>query len=146
VRKWGFKNSSPIKKKYDIGLVVHNGNENLLTKLEPWCSVIYIDADASDYIKKEQPNTSINLRNRIKPLNSTKNNDVLITLDGNDANEKSLNKLQHINEIITKKINAPATFFEKLFKKDRFNFKFSTFTIRIFKPETHEKQLINSPQ
>jgi GT2 family glycosyltransferase len=144
VRKWGFKNSSSIKKKYDIGLIVQNGNENLLAKLEPWCSVIYIDVDATDYINKEQPNTSINLKYRIKPLNSTKNHDVLITVDGNDVSEKSLNKLQHINETITKKINGAATFFEKLFKKDRFNFKFNIFTLRIIKSETHEKQLIKT--
>jgi GT2 family glycosyltransferase len=147
VRKWGFKNSSPIKKKYDIGLAVQNGNENLLAKLEPLCSTIYIDTNATDYINKEQPNTSINLKNRIKPLDTIPNNDILITVDGNDVNEKAINKLQHINEVITRKINTPVNFFEKLFKPDRFDFKFSIFTIRILKSVTHEKQLINlTPQ
>lgn len=143
VRKWGFKNSSPIKKKYDTGLVVCNGNDNLLAKLEPWCSIIYIDADTADYINAEQPKTKINLTNRIKPFNATKNNDILITVDGNKVNQKALNKLQQLNEVITRKINSPLTFFEKLFKTDRLNFKFSIFTIRIINPVTHEKQLIN---
>ena len=146
IRKWGFKNSSPVKKKYDIGLVVQNGNKNLLAKLEPWCSVLYIDIDAAEYVNEEQANTSINLKNRIQPFNAIKTNDILITVDGNDVNEKALNKFQHINEVITKKINSPATFFEKLFKTDRFNFKLSIFTIRILKPVNHEKQLINRTQ
>jgi len=141
IRKWGFKNSSPVKKKYDIGLVVQNGNKNLLAKLEPWCSVLYIDIDAAEYVNEEQANTSINLKNRIQPFNAIKTNDILITVDGNDVNEKALNKFQHINEVITKKINSPATFFEKLFKTDRFNF-----TIWILKPINHEKQLINRTQ
>jgi len=146
VRKWGFKNSSPIKKKYNIGLVVQNGNEDLLAKLEPWCSAIYIDADAANYVNEEQANTSIDLKTRIQPLNVSPNNDILIMVDGNDVNEKAINKLQQINEVITKKINSPATFFEKLFKTDRFKFKFSIFTIWILKPVTHERQLINRMQ
>jgi GT2 family glycosyltransferase len=142
VRKWGFKNSSPIKKKYDVGLVVQNGNETLLAQLEPWCSVIYIDCNSDKYVAAEQPSTLFNLHDRIKPLNSPKSNDILINFNGNAFNEKTFELLKHMTELITRKINEPTSFFAKLLHRDKLTFKTSIFSVQILNPISHEDELI----
>ena len=87
LRKWGnwIKNneySYPIiKNKYDIGFIVNNCNEYILSILEPWCATIYVDCNYTDYIKSEQPNTPFELSNRIASINSNKNNDILISIN-----------------------------------------------------------------
>ena len=82
IRKWGFRNSQH-NIKYDIGFVVTNCSLHLLEILEPWCSTIYLKDDynliVSDYIAKEQSNTRFNLRERIKPYDSEKQNEILIS-------------------------------------------------------------------
>ena len=66
----------------------------LIEALEPWCSTVYInDANGNQYtsyIEKEQPNTTIDLSERIKPYDNEKNNEILVTIDGNTFNNKIL--------------------------------------------------------
>ena len=87
-RKWGtsvLHNNlmmPQVAPKYDIGFVVKNCNIHLLNTLEPWCSTIYVDCDCGEYIINEQLNTTDNLSKKICPINSEKQNDVIIRFDG----------------------------------------------------------------
>ena len=40
-------------------------NGEMLQHLEPFCSTLYVDTYAQDYIDKEQPNTLYDLNDRI---------------------------------------------------------------------------------
>ena len=145
VRKWGFKNSSPIKKKYDVGLIVSNGTEAILAELEPFCSTIYIDCPVENFIKNEQPKTAIELRAKIKALDAGKKNDILITLDGKRWNNKALGKMQHMNERIYYYLSTPAKFFQKFMGKKKSGFNTGILRVQIINPVSHESELIFKP-
>jgi len=87
IRKWGHmvqhdEYLKPIvPPKYDIGFVVDNCDYNMLNELEPWCSKIYIDTFAEDYINKEQSDTQFDLNERIYSIDSDKTNDIIIRFD-----------------------------------------------------------------
>jgi len=79
IRKWGHfvKHDALMKpiipSKYDIGFILNNGNSNLLAGLEPWCSTIYVNPDIiKSYIETEKVNTTMDLHNRVKPLDNEK--------------------------------------------------------------------------
>jgi glycosyltransferase involved in cell wall biosynthesis len=110
IRKWGHfvKHDSLMKPiippKYDIGFIIKNGSIQLLEALEPWCSTVYID-DANgnqytQYIEKEQPNTTIDLSERIKPYDNEKNNEILVTIDGNTFTQQDFGYIQQLPEIL----------------------------------------------
>jgi GT2 family glycosyltransferase len=141
VRKWGFKISSPIKKKYDIGFIIKNCNEKLLSQLEPFCSNIYIDCNADSYIAAQQPHTLFNLSNKIKPLSADKTNGILISFNGKRLNKKALQKLERINEIITDKVNRPQNFLSKFWGWDK-NFKSGILRVQIANFVSYENKLI----
>lgn len=145
VRKWGFRNSSSAKKKFDTGLILQHGDKETLAKLEPWFSIIYTDCNIADYIKDEQPNTAIDLSAKIKPLNAPKTNDILIKCNATKLNNKALKKLERINAIIADKINAPVNLFAKLLRINHLKFKYSIFHINIIRAVSHEDQLITNP-
>jgi len=87
IRKWG----SPVKHdalmkpiilpKYDIGIILQGANTEVLRVLEPWCSTIYADCDYMEYITLEQSNTSMDLKDRIKPYDNEKQNQILIEIN-----------------------------------------------------------------
>lgn len=141
VRKWGFKISSSIKKKYNIGLVIENGDEQLLSQAEPWANTIYTDHDPQHYIATEQSNTLFNLSDKIKPLEADRDNDILITFNGELFNDKALKKLERINEIITDKVNHPLSFIPKFLGMDK-SFRSGIFQIQIANFISYEDQLI----
>ena len=66
IRKWGHfcKHDSLMKPivppKYDVGIRINNCSDQLLEVLEPWCNVIYTDADIDRYISSEQEKTNFN--------------------------------------------------------------------------------------
>ena len=112
IRKWG----TPVKHdrlmkpiispKYDIGFIVNNCNHQLLEALEPWCSTIYVDEIndvvlRDNYIRLEQPNTIINLHEKVLPLDNEKNNEILVTIDGNKFTQQDFNYIQQLSEILT---------------------------------------------
>ena len=108
IRKWGSavlhdEYLNPIiKNKYDIGFVVHNCSEQLLSYLEPWCSNIYVDCNCTNYINQTQSNTMYNLKDKIKNLTESKINDVLIEFDGRDINQERFNFLtSQLSEVLT---------------------------------------------
>jgi len=107
IRKWGtyvkpIKELSPTK--YNIGFVVKNCNSNVLEALEPWCDNIYIEdntlAITTQYLDKEQQNTSYNLSERIKPFNSKKSNNIIVEFNAIDLTHQSFNIIQHLSDII----------------------------------------------
>ena len=143
VRKWGFKSSSSVKKKYDIGLVVTNCNEKILFQLEPWCSTIYIDCDPKPYIAQEQPNTAIDLAGKIKPLEAPKQNGILISFDGKNFNDQAYNKIQQLSEFITQQINTPPSLLQRMLRKNSALFKWKMLKFEIIDTQTYEHQLIH---
>ena len=110
IRKWGtmVKHDTLMKPiippKYDIGFIIKNGSMQLLEALEPWCSTVYInDANGNQYtqyVEKEQPNTTIDLLERIKPYDNEKNNEILVTIDGNKFTQQDFRYIQQLPEIL----------------------------------------------
>ena len=80
-----------IKNKYNIGLIINNCTENLIEILEPWVASLYVDCEYNSYIEKEQPNTFYLLDERIRNIDSEKNNDVLVGFDANILTNDLLN-------------------------------------------------------
>ena len=114
IRKWGSNVlHSPMMKpivppKYDIGIVL-KGDQKMLEALEPWCSTIYYKGNASEYIAKEQPNTLYNLKERIKPFDNEKNNEILVEVDQSTFSQQDYQMLQQLTQII-KESGQPGRF------------------------------------
>jgi len=93
-----------VPPKYDIGFVVLNCGLPLLEFLEPWCSTIYLKDDydliVPDYIRKEQPKTQFNLKERIKPYDNKKQNEILITFDASKLNQNNYRIIEDLSQII----------------------------------------------
>ena len=104
IRKWGTmvlhdRLMKPIvPPKYDIGIILDD--IRILEYLEPWCNTIYVKGDYSEYITKEQPNTLYDLRERIKPFDNEKNNEILIQVTGRTFNNETFSYLQNLSKII----------------------------------------------
>ena len=90
-----------IPHKYDIGFIVKNCDMNILTGLEPWCSNVYVNPDLiKSYIDIEQPNTTMDLYDRIKPYENEKNNEILIRIDAKTLDPEDFQMLQILPEVI----------------------------------------------
>ena len=111
IRKWGtVVMHDPLMKpiispKYDIGFKVTHCNLQLLEVLEPWCSAILIDDEmqvlTTQYLDKEQSNTTYNLTTRIKttPL-QTLENEIIVEIDRNTFTQQDYQILQQLSQII----------------------------------------------
>ena len=137
IRKWGdwIQNDEYqfpiINPKYDVGFIVKNCNNILLKELEPWCSNIYVDIDYNEYITLESPNTSFNLSERIKPFDNEKNNEILVTINGNLFNQQDFQYIQQLSAILNDS-GEPA-----------FHGQLGNLTVEIFEQmNTYEKKLI----
>jgi len=101
IRKWGSMNSD---NKFNVGFIIKNCTNDLLYHLEPWCDTIYADYrfahTIEPYIIKEQPNTSFNLSDRIKPYDNEKNNDVLISFDGSKLDNNQFEIIRNLQNIL----------------------------------------------
>ncbi len=112
LRKWGhYCKHDPLMKpiippKYDIGFIVKNvRNIQLIEALEPWCNTIYVDEGnvptaIKSYIDLEQPNTSFDLNERVKPFDNEKNNEILVTIDCNRFTQQDFQVIQQLPEIL----------------------------------------------
>ena len=104
IRKWGTgvlhtSMMDPIiAPKYDIGIILDDNR--LLELLEPWCNTIYTKGDYSEYIAKEQPNTLYNLRERIKPFDNEKNNEILVEVVQSTFTQQDYQIIQQLSQII----------------------------------------------
>ena len=138
-RKWGTSvlHDNLLKPivppKYDIGFVVQNCNEGMLEALEPWCSTIYINHsfDAKHYIDREQPNTVVNLDEKILSIHAEKGNDIIVRFDGSKLNQQNFNYITQLSQILTNDDNLEIGSFE-----------LDIFEIEIKKIKTYEKKLI----
>ena len=139
IRKWGhFVQHDPLMKpviapKYNIGIILDAGRSNLLALLEPWCDTIYIknyDLIASEYIAKEQPNTSYNLSERIKPYDNEKNCEVLLEVDGDVFMSEDFQIIQQLPQII-KQYGEPG------------RFQLGNMVVEIIQMNEYQDQLIN---
>ena len=109
-RKWGSAVNHTnlmmpiISPKYDIGFIVHNiHNYNILYSLEPWCSTFYGDFPKDMlrmYIRDEQPNTTRNLKERVKDIGGEKNNNILIEFDSVKLTDENFNFLTQLPMIL----------------------------------------------
>jgi len=111
IRKWGsMVMHDPLMKpiippKYDIGFQVENCNDQLLALLEPWCSVIYIDGGnmstlIKNYIENEQPNTTIDLNERVLPFNSEVSNEIIVKIDASKFTQQDFQIIQQLPQIL----------------------------------------------
>jgi glycosyltransferase involved in cell wall biosynthesis len=110
IRKWGhFCKHDVLMKpiippKYDVGFIVENCGLSHLEILEPWCSTIYIKDDMQlivpDYIQKEQSNTKFDLKERIKPYDNEKQNNILISFDASKLTNENIKIIYQLSEII----------------------------------------------
>tara|TARA_Y100000593_G_C4180482_1_gene271797 strand:- start:310 stop:753 length:444 start_codon:yes stop_codon:yes gene_type:complete len=138
IRKWGtmVKHDELMKPiippKYNIGLVVHNCNAQLLRELEPWCSTIYSDWGWKTYIEEEQKNTTLDMKKRVKSrLDSKVDNDIVVEFDAKDLNQENFNHIVQLPEILAND--------EQL---EEGSFTLGIFKITINKIKTYEKDLI----
>jgi glycosyltransferase involved in cell wall biosynthesis len=137
IRKWGHfvKHDTLMKPiippKYDIGFILKNCTPQLLETLEPWCSTIYTDNNRLNYINLEQPNTSFDLQEKVKPFDNEKNNEILVTIDGNKFTQQDFQYIQQLSEILADS-GEPA-----------FHGELGNITVEIFETlNTYEKDLI----
>jgi len=111
IRKWGSGvKHTPlmlpiISPKYNIGIVLKNGNETLVRALEPWADVLYVDEGnvptlIKSYIDSEQPNTAFDLFDRFKPYDNEKNSEILVELDGSNFNQQDYKIITQLSDII----------------------------------------------
>jgi len=107
IRKWGsVVKHDPflkpiIEPKYDIGVVLKNSQDvQLIEALEPWCTNIYVDDSRSKYIALEQPNTIMNLQERVLPYDNEKQNGVLVGIDARQFNQDDFQHLMQLSLII----------------------------------------------
>ena len=136
IRKWGHfvKHNNLMKPiiphKYDIGFIVKNCDMNILTGLEPWCSNMYVNPDLiKSYIDTEQPNTIIDLYDRIKPYENKKNNEILIRIDAKTLDHEDVQMLQILPEVIAESGEIG-------------EFELGNMNIHIINLNTYEKDLI----
>jgi len=107
IRKWGsIVKHTPLMKpivtpKYDIGLILKNIKDNLIQMLEPWCSNVYVDPLlGQNYVYNEDQNTSFDLKEKIKPYDNEKQNQVLVEIDGNKFLQQDFQYIQQLPEIL----------------------------------------------
>jgi glycosyltransferase involved in cell wall biosynthesis len=143
LRKWGHycKHDELMKPiippKYDIGFIVENCNDQLLEVLEPWCSTIYVDCDYNAYVQQEQVNTHYDLLERIKPFDNEKNNEILVTIDGNQFSNNDFRIIQTLSEIL-----ANDDQLQEMIMIEPTHFEIENLRVTIHSLETYEKELI----
>jgi glycosyltransferase involved in cell wall biosynthesis len=106
IRKWGHfvKHDQYMKPiippKYNIGFIIHNCTDQLLNVLEPWCSDVYVDCQIDQYIWKEQPNTKLDLLDRVHGIDTNITNDIVVTIDGTRFNNEDFYIVQELASVI----------------------------------------------
>ena len=106
-------------------------DEGMLEALEPWCSTIYVDTYAEDYINREQPNTTDDLTKKIYSIDADVQNDIEVRFDGSKLNNQNFNYLVQLSQILANDEELEVGSFE-----------LDIFEIQINKIETYENNLI----
>ena len=111
LRKWGewIQNDQYqypiINPKYDKGIIIKNCNEQIIEMLEPWFDTLYVDEGNTktlikNYIEKEQPNTIVDLNQKILPYDNEKQNGVLVNIDATRFTQQDYIFLNQLSAII----------------------------------------------
>jgi len=120
-----------VPPKYDIGFVVTDCDEQMLETLEPWCSTIYVDTYAQDYIDREQSNTADDLNKKIYSIDVEKNNDIEVIFDGTKLTNESFQYITQLSQILANDKELEVGSFE-----------LDIFKININRVKTYENNLI----
>jgi len=137
VRKWGcfVRNDEYqypiIPHKYNVKFVVENVSNEVLEFLEPWCSNIDVDLPLrmiNTYINNEQPNTQINLIDKINNTNS--DNDVIVSFNAQTLTNESIDFIVKLAEIFDANELGVG------------NYNFHPFTIEVKRVKHYENKLI----
>jgi glycosyltransferase involved in cell wall biosynthesis len=140
IRKWGHfvKHDEYMKPivphKYDIAFIVNNCTDSILAQLEPYCSKIYCDTDLSlvdEYIKKEQPNTKYNLKDRIFEISMIRTSDIELKFDAKNLSSDNIRFIQYLPEIIDSNGIVEG------------KFEFDIFTLIVHRISYYEKLFLN---
>jgi hypothetical protein len=126
-----------IPHKYNIAMIMHGGNLQLLEILEPWCDRIYVEevfaiGRAQDYIEAEQVNTIYDLSKRVVTIDRNDpvaENDVVLEFNSQEFTQQSFNIIQQLPDILSESGEIGA-------------FELDCFKITINSLETYEKTLI----
>ena len=105
IRKWGhFVMHDQLMKpivppKYNIGIIVKNANTNIVEALEPWCDCLCVDTSVAEYIEKEQPNTIMDLKERVHEKTEC-DSDIKIYIDGKTFNQSDYTYINQMSQIL----------------------------------------------
>ena len=106
-------------------------------ELEPWCSTIYVDSPvANRYIESEQSETDFDLKERVKTLFDSNDNDITFEFDARDFNQESFNIITSLSEILANDEDLQEG-------ESGDEFELGIFKVTINKLKTYEEDLIN---
>lgn len=140
IRKWGFRNNGPVKRSYDIGLILPGATTDTLRMVEPWCRTIYTNANIESFILEEQPLTSVDLRTKFRRLTDPVTNDVVVRVD---ARSVSVESMESLPGWVFNRLTKPRSLLKRLANAFYPAFHRQGMRIRIVNAESHETQLIN---
>lgn len=108
IRKWRswIKNDEfqhpIIPNKYDIGFVIKGCDVSLLNFIEPWGSTTYVDNQdlISKYIHETQQETSYSMQDRVKPLQSSYNHNIVIDIDVQSLDNSGIQFITQLPDIL----------------------------------------------
>jgi GT2 family glycosyltransferase len=138
VRKWGcfVRNDEYqypiIPHKYNVRFDIENCTPDVFQFLEPWCTNINVDLPSNiidEYIDVEQPNTQIDLNDKIN--NSNSNNDVVVKFNASGITNESVNFIVKLAEIFDAN------------ELEVGNYDFHPFSIEVKKVKHYEQNLVN---
>ena len=90
---------------YHTTFVIQKCTKDLLTLLEPWCDLMYVDLEITtilDYISNEQPKTTTDLTSKVLyNNNSIKGKDVVVELDGSQLHQNNFQYIPLLSQIIS---------------------------------------------
>lgn len=134
VRKWGRLSLDKQSHTYDVGLIIPNCNTELLKSVEPFVSNLYVDCDFIKVIDEQQIDTKINLSKKIKPINSVRENDIIILVkDSTKFNNDDFSLLANISSFISnEQVRIGSTF------------DFQNFTFNVKNKNTYEHKLVTT--
>lgn len=137
IRKWGSNVlHEPLMKpivapRYNIGILVVNCNDKLIEILEPWCDLLIVDCDITNYIREEQSNTAYNLAERVIEHQNLHNpTDIFITVDGEKFSNKDIQYIQQMSQIIEQSASEGEVY------------QLGSLTIEVFKKKEYQQNLI----
>jgi len=122
-----------VHKRYNVGFIIKNANEQIINILEPWADTLYIDniSTARYYIEKEHKISKFNISSRIKTIEDTKINDILVEFDAHHFKYNNFEFIKTLSQIIENSGEVGS-------------FEYDIFKIEIKSMESYESTLIKN--